>query len=1795
MKNFKLKSILLLLAFVLSIGQMWADPWVKNDVSTGSQGTKTVGNKLNGGSDWWYNYQTNGGWSTGTDIQVLIGTSTSSYSTVNAEWYEDSGSNKKVHANIGSFTFDKSGIWYAVGKYKSGSTTAYTSGTSFTSNTSLSTSMSTSNSPYWTVNPPSVKSFSVTEVNHKAGSGTEADPYIMPYNGTLSLTISGSQNVSDANSSAQYYNTSSSNAWSTTATKSISGITSTTATSVTVKMRYNNSTASLSGAESVKEIWYKSETCYNITATTSGHGTVTPTSATAAGQYSGGDITASPSTGYQFSAWAISSGSGYFGATGTSTTSTTANTKFRPTAASTLSATFAAKTYSITLDKNHASAASDGSATATYDGGLSSITAPTYTGYHVVGYYKEAGLTNKIANGDGSLCASTDYTDESGNWTNDDAVTLYAKWAVDATTYSLTFLAGSSPYNHGSVSGKVGGTTVSSGASHSENSNVALTANADTHYRLKGWYYDAACTESPIDGAGTDNPYEFTLTGNTTVYAAFESSQTVITLNKNGGSTGAASVTATHGNALGAFTAHARDGYTLDGYYTTSSGGTKIINADGTLVASSDYTDDSKWNSDDRTLTLYAQWTEVKQTITTSVQYDAGTSSYTAVAANQVGVVTTSTLTASNPNSSHYTFAGWTLTNLEVTSGDASTDRVITVRVDDPSGDAPAAVANYNEVLTQDTWVLEGGSAFGGTAWSTKHAMSKKSGASTSDVVYFTVNITATNTGSSNGNYQFKIVKNGATDTYYGLAADGASYYLLTGESGTEKTLNSSGKNIELRADVKGTYEFKLDYSTPSAPKLTVQFPSLFLKGDFNSWSNDKNPFDDNGIVRVSLTAATHEFKVRRNGADYGCNATMTTSTKDYYFSTGESANCKITVTTAGVYTFGWDNEHQLLTVYYPSDTTKVKFTAGEYIYFDTRTLGSVTGWNKAKFSTRFWFKNYASALDFGSVDCAIADTVEQGIFYAKVPANNYIGQVQINRMATDFKSILNTANKVFAVDRSATTYNCLGEQSGCSEYEDLPLVWKSTTYCPPMKSVVLADNGTTIAAGSGTKAEPYLIAASTTIKVTAASSTAYNDDAHMTHKYHFYDDATSKSEDQTGTTCEISASSSLNTVHKIVVKSFNTYNSQSSRVKKSDTLYYKTVAVYNVRYNANGADVGTAPSVATQYPSGYTHTVLGNSGGLAKEGYTFYAWNEAPDGSGDRHPVDGTVTFASSDITLYAEWADDHIYYFSGATDDDWSTASNWTKRAVPNDIANTIYILKPVEIPASTTIKAAAVNLVTGGTYTRPYSQGTVADCAGHLSIAAGGELVIDGALKKVEDASDMSTKVPTTETDLHIGSDGTNGNGALVMGSHDGTNQATVDFYTKSHGDLAADQRAYAKNQFIGTPFNDCSDITYKYYNSWVYGVDYSGSKPTWKRINSGEGMDPFKGYCVISADAADHVYQMEGTLVASSDQTITLSYKDETPANNENLLANSWTAPIRIASFAESDFTNADATIYIFNTGSPNDIPSAGSAAIDATRAGQWITIPISSGSWGGKTPTVSVIPSMQSFSIYSNNEDPSKTPKIKLDYDHLVLTPAKNGTAAIVPNRAPKADGTIDEEDMGDPEVLRLFVRGTSGFGDNVIMLAREDFTDGFDNGWDGRKVFGAEVAPQMYALTTNGNMAYNCVPDMEGTVLAFTKGTEDATYTFSFEYEGDDTWYLNDLKEQTSTLISELDTYTFTSMAGDNAARFVISHTPIAHTPTAIENGGAIDGANVRKLMIDGTLYIIRGGQMFTADGQMVR
>ena len=282
-----------------------------------------------------------------------------------------------------------------------------------------------------------------------------------------------------------------------------------------------------------------------------------------------------------------------------------------------------AKNYSVTLDKNGGS--SDGSVTATYDSGsLTSFSAASRAGYSCDGYFTEEDGGTLIINANGTL-ASTTVSGwlSSGNWVKDAAsIKLYAHWTADAENYTITYGVGNSPYNNGSVSE---GHSYASGSSQTSGTEISLTATpTNAHYKLEGWYTTAACA-TPVAGAGTNNPYEFTLGANTSVYAKFILKQCTITLNKNGGSTGAASVTASHGSTLPAFTAHSRTGYTLDGYYTDPSTGTKIIDASGALVASTTYANASKqWNNDATSLTLYAHWTAKQTTVTLNQQSGSG-------------------------------------------------------------------------------------------------------------------------------------------------------------------------------------------------------------------------------------------------------------------------------------------------------------------------------------------------------------------------------------------------------------------------------------------------------------------------------------------------------------------------------------------------------------------------------------------------------------------------------------------------------------------------------------------------------------------------------------------------------------------------------------------------------------------------------------------------------------------------------------------------------------------------------------------------------------------------------------------------------------------------------------------------------------------------------------------------------------------------------------------------------------------------------------------------------------------
>jgi hypothetical protein len=126
----------------------------------------------------------------------------------------------------------------------------------------------------------------------------------------------------------------------------------------------------------------------------------------------------------------------------------------------------------------------------------------------------------------------------------------------------------------------------------------------------------------------------------------------------------------------------------------------------------------------------------------------------------------------------------------------------------------------------------------------------------------------------------------------------------------------------------------------------------------------------------------------------------------------------------------------------------------------------------------------------------------------------------------------------------------------------------------------------------------------------------------------------------------------------------------------------------YTVTYDGNGNTGGTVPVDANSYQTAASVTVKGNTGLLEKTGATFTGWNTAVDGSGTALAVGATFPVESTNVTLYAQWAN---VYFTVTYNGNGNTGGE-----VPSDTNN-------YETGASVSVKENTGLLVkTGATFT-------------------------------------------------------------------------------------------------------------------------------------------------------------------------------------------------------------------------------------------------------------------------------------------------------------------------------------------------------------------------------------------------------------------------------------------------------------------------------------------------------------
>ncbi|MBR4704269.1 MAG: InlB B-repeat-containing protein [Paludibacteraceae bacterium] len=470
-----------------------------------------------------------------------------------------------------------------------------------------------------------------------------------------------------------------------------------------------------------------------------------------------------------------------------------------------------------------------------------------------------------------------------------------------------------------------------------------------------------------------------------------------------------------------------------------------------------------------------------------------------------------------------------------------------------------------------------------------------------------------------------------------------------------------------------------------------------------------------------------------------------------------------------------------------------------------------------------------------------------------------------------------------------------------------------------------------------------------------------------------------------------------------------------------------------------------------------------------------------------------------------------------------------------------------------------------------------GNVVD--GKLIVRPYGGLTVAGIVAKVNDTR-YASPITIKAEDLLIEADATH-NGAFVYGNKESDVRATVQYYSRAEGA----QTAKPVWQYIGIPFQASKTAINMYYEAWMCrwsNASDGGLGGLWQWVDNNDVLVPFEGYCITQE--SKKTYSFTGKLNAPVTTTIELDNYD--PADGFAFAANSWTAPIKIQQMQDEDFTNADKAIYIYHTGSYAQWGASGEPVNATTGAvslpGQYAVIPIHSSPYLAGAD--SVIPAMQGFFVKTTGAGAS----IQLVYNRVVYDATYFKTST-QPMRSPRRD----VEESGEPGVMRMVVSGQTSGGDQIHILTRSDFSETFEDGWDGRKIAGDTAAPYLAVVKQAGEMAVASIAEYEGRNLSFRAG-EDIEYTFTFNYDGDEI-YLYDRETEQATLIRTGNTYTFSAVNKTPENRFLITANP-PRTPTDLENTEyRIQNTEPKKFIYEDKLLIFYRGVIYDALGAPVK
>lgn len=359
----------------------------------------------------------------------------------------------------------------------------------------------------------------------------------------------------------------------------------------------------------------------------------------------------------------------------------------------------------------------------------------------------------------------------------------------------------------------------------------------------------------------------------------------------------------------------------------------------------------------------------------------------------------------------------------------------------------------------------------------------------------------------------------------------------------------------------------------------------------------------------------------------------------NWTFTSGDSyKNVQLETTTEGTYVFTIDATagDPRLRVYFPGEAPKVFLKKKSYIYLDGSATSPTNAiWQGAdtRYKARFWFKANTENVHTAKIQCAYSnDLGEAYIYYVQVPDKDYVERVQINRIKPDDdNTIWNISQVKHGYTRDDAKQNCMilptSGDWGDGEKNWASLSWG--TYCPPMSSATLAHNDgehtTAIYGGDGSDENPYLVATSSSIYVSATSESKLDDD-NMTPYYQFKKAGDNDGDESSSATHTYTAHATNGTKEAMTVVARNYYYTTDAfygtASPTSNSIYYESRTPYSV--DVNGLSYMTVAS--------------GRIGSAAiVHGVEYVATLDST--VGYNRPTSVTVTCAGSDISANCTW----------------------------------------------------------------------------------------------------------------------------------------------------------------------------------------------------------------------------------------------------------------------------------------------------------------------------------------------------------------------------------------------------------------------------------------------------------------------------------------------------------------------------------------------------------------------------